>query len=232
MTNFKVAILIIGSLIWNPNRKKWREERLQVERAIPVSAPIRYGRKSQSGTYTMVFSNASTLGWALAVPCQREVSTACELIEEAEELWAAERLRTRSSCISTDWGAVGLLLNPERPGLDEIRAGWSCRVKKEHKIYKCFKHGNNEKPSLDQEGMLSIDWSNTESGGPLGVDLLLATANKPSLKEDCSYANPQEIADAWNIAPNGPQYFCENRRAGIITAYDCQITEHLRHENA
>ena len=236
MTDFKVAILIIGSLIWNPRRKNWREERLHVDRAIPVSVPIRYGRKSRSGTYTMVFSNESRLGWALAVPCKSDVSTADQLVEEARELWAAERLRLKSNCMSTDWGAVALLLNPKldlnQTGLDEIRAGWLCRVKEEHKNYKCFKHGANEVPAVDQNGMLTIDWPKTESGDPLDVDLLLATANKPCLNSNGSYATPQEIADAWNRATNRPEYFCENRRVGITTADDCQITEHLRQEDA
>lgn len=235
MANFKVAILIIGSLIWNPDRKKWREERLQVERAIRVSAPIRYGRKSRSDTYTMVFSNESRLGWALAVPCQREVSTADQLVEEARELWTAERLRPKSNCMSTDWGAVALLLNPKldinQTGLDEIRAGWLCRVKEEYKNYKCFKHGDNEKRAVDQKGMLLIPWPQKGSGDPLDVDLLLATANEPSLTKG-SYATPQEIAAAWNRAPNRPEYFCENRRAGITTADDYHIMRYLGQDDA
>ena len=222
MEDFKVAILIIGSLIWEPSREKWRKNRLYVEQRVPVLAPIRYGRKSQSrcDTYTMVFSNESKLGWALAVPCQHKVSMAAQLVEEAEELWAAERLGTKSSCISSNWGAVGLLLNPERTDdLGEIKEGWSRRVREESKNYKCFKHGDNEKRSVDQKGMLLIPWPNTESGDPLNVDLLLATANQPSLTKG-SYATPQEIADAWNRAPKRLEYFCENRRVGITTADD------------
>ncbi len=236
MTDFKVAILIIGSLFWNPDREAWRQKRLQDGPGIPVSAPIRYGRKSLSGTYTMVFSNESRLGWALAVPCNSEVSTADQLVEEARELWAAERLRPKSNCMSTDWGAVALLLNPKldlnQTGLDEIRAGWLCRVKEEHKNYKCFKHGDNEKRAVDQKGMLTIDWPRTESGDLLAVDLLLATANQPCLNINGSYATPQEIAAAWNRAPNRPEYFCENRRVGITTADDDCIKRYLVQEDA
>ena len=247
MADFKVAILIIGSLIWDkrPHRKAWRRERLQDGPGIPVSAPIRYGRisTSRSCTYTMVFSNELNelvpprLGWVLAVPCQRKVSTADQLVEEAEELWVAEQSpRTDSPrpapiCISNDWGAVGLLLNPNRTGLDEIRAGWFRRVEEESQNYKYFKHGDNEKRAVDQKGMLLIPWPQKESGDPLDVDLLLATATEPSLTKG-AYATPQEIADAWNRAPNRLEYFCENRRVGITTADDCQITEHLRQEDA
>ena len=156
------------------------------------------------------------------------------MIEEAEELWAAERLEPRSSCISTDWGAVGLLLNPERPGLDEIKAGWLRRVKKEPQNYEGFKKGANERePAVDQEGMLSIDWPNPESGDLLDVDLLLAIATQPSLNNDCCYATPQEIAVAWNEAPKEKQeYFYKNRCVGITTADDDCIKRYLVQEDA
>ena len=99
------------------------------------------------------------------VSCRNEVSTTCELIEEAEELWAAEQ--------------------SEKPkALDSIS-----------KNYERFKHGNNETPAVNQEGMSSIPWPKTESGDPLNVDLLLATANQPSITKGC-YATPCEIAAA------------------------------------
>ena len=240
MANFKVAILIIGSLFWEeyPHRNKWRQERLLVEQRNPVSAPIRYGRISgkRSDTYTMVFSNELNepprLGWALAVPCRTEVSTVCELIKEAKELWAAEQSKKRNpGPISSDWGAVGLLLNPNGTGLDEIREGWSRRVEEESQNYKCFKHGDNEKRAVDQKGMLLIPWPQKGSGDPLDVDLLLATANEPSLTKG-SYATPQEIAAAWNRAREELEYFCGNLRAGITTADDDCIKSYLVQEDA
>ena len=71
----KFGVLIIGSLRWdNDNRKNWREERLDIDQAVTVGAPIRYGRRSSKRgcTFTMVFSNSCQpdhLGTALLVPC-------------------------------------------------------------------------------------------------------------------------------------------------------------------
>ena len=60
----KGAILIIGSLLWDPDknkeigfRKRWRDKRLIVKNKIHVKAPIRYGKLScNEKNYTMVFS--------------------------------------------------------------------------------------------------------------------------------------------------------------------------------
>lgn len=239
MANLNVAILIIGSLIWDkrPHREHWRRDRLQVGPGIPVSAPIRYGRISQerSNTYTMVFSNElvpSRLGWALVLPCRCTVSTADQLVNEAEALWAAEQSRpSTSGPISATWGAVGLLLNPNQTGLDDVRAGWSRRVEAERRHYEHFKHGANERPAVGPDGILSIPWPNAESGVPLNVDLLLATATAPCLNNG-SYATPQAIADAWNRAPKELRYFDENRRVGITTADDYRIMRYLGQEPA
>ena len=56
MAELNVGILIIGSLIWNPelHRERWRSSRLLCKKAIKVAAPIRYGRISKNKTFTMV----------------------------------------------------------------------------------------------------------------------------------------------------------------------------------
>jgi len=61
--------------------------------AQSVTAPIRYGRRSEmrGKTYTMVFSNAIGDGRAIAVRCAHPVSSIDDLISEAEHLWAAEQ---------------------------------------------------------------------------------------------------------------------------------------------
>lgn len=50
------GVLIIGSLLWDSEKERpaWRAARLDVAGAQTVTAPIRYGRLSES-RYTMVF---------------------------------------------------------------------------------------------------------------------------------------------------------------------------------
>lgn len=228
-----VAILIIGSLIWDQrdHRQAWRQKRLSVAAAIRVRSPIRYGRLSQGNTYTMVFSNGlvpAQLGWALAVPCRCGVHTLDHLVEEAEALWVAEQSNpSNPGPLAANWGAVGLLCNPKRRELDTLRAGWSARVASEHNIYKQFPHGDGEVPAVTPDGILTIPWPTTESGDSADVDFMLATATAPTLHKG-AYATPQEIAAAWQRAPARRRYFDENRRAGIATAFDDDILECLR----
>lgn len=232
MANLNVAILIIGSLIWgkHEHRESWRRDRLQVGPGIPVWAPIRYGRLSSSRTYTMVFSNEllpSRLGWALVMPCRCTVSTADQLVNEAEILWAAEQSNlAKPGPISADWGAVGLMINPKQTADDDIKAGWLRRVESERQHYEGFSHAENEEPAVDPSGILSIPWPMPESGAPLNVDILLATATQPCV-DGGFYATPQVIAEAWNRAPKEQRYFDENRRAGITTADDYCIMKYL-----
>src|SRR5437762_2828581 len=121
-----VAILTIGSLFWSAkdHRQAWRQHRLAVADATRVRAPIRYGRKSTGSGYTMVFSCGlltAQFGWALAVPCRAVVDTFAQLMEEAEALWAAEQKNPQCK-LAASWGAVGLLGNPNRTGLDSLTA--------------------------------------------------------------------------------------------------------------
>src|ERR1700722_16557381 len=92
--SLSVGVLIIGSLLWDPEpeRTAWRNRRLQMANSLPVAAPIRYGRKSTSrgDTYTMVFSRGCPAGQAVVVPCASKVSRSEDLITEAEYLRAAE----------------------------------------------------------------------------------------------------------------------------------------------
>jgi len=232
-----VAILIIGSLIWDrrEHRESWRRDRLKAGPGIPVVAPIRYGRISteRSKTYTMVFSNdllPARTGWAVVMPCRRTVSTADQLVTEAQALWAAEqRSRSTAGPLSAKWGAVGLLPNPKLTGLEEIQAGWARRVAEERR-YAQFPRANNEQAAVSPDGILTIPWPTGESDVPLEMDLLIATATVPCL-QDGSYAAPEAIAEAWKRAPKEQRYFDENRRAGITTADDYRIMKYLCHES-
>lgn len=228
-----VSILIIGSLIWkqSEHRQSWRQTRLTVQAATRVRAPIRYGRRSRkTKTYSMVFSNSllpTETGYALAVPCRCAVHTLGQLMEEAEALWAAEQSDWAiPGPLAADWGAVGLLPNPNRTGLDVLTAGWSARIANERPIYRAFPHGNGEAPAVTPRGSLSIPWPTTEKGEALDVDFLLATANKPTL-DGGAYATPQVVGAAWQKAPDHRNYFDENQRHGIVTAFDADILRFL-----
>jgi hypothetical protein len=154
------------------------------------------------------------------------VSTEDQLVSEAQALWAAEQTKpSKPGPISATWGAVGLLLNPEQCAND-IKAGWSRRVEAERQYYAGFRHAVHEQPAVGSDGILSIPWPITESGAPLNVDALLATATVPTLT-DGSYATPQAIAEAWKKAPKEQEYFDENRRVGITTADDYSIINYL-----
>jgi hypothetical protein len=56
-TELRAGILIIGSLFWDASRQTWREERLHMAASEDVTAPIRYGRRSENRgkTYDGVF---------------------------------------------------------------------------------------------------------------------------------------------------------------------------------
>jgi hypothetical protein len=80
---------------------------------------------------------------------------------------------------------------------------------------------------VDDRGTLLIRWPDLPAGGPVPVDLLLATSNDP----ETIYPTVQEIANAWKCEPDNErrgEYFCRNRENGIYTFQDHAIEELLR----
>ena len=230
LPGFNIGILIIGSLFWSDkaHRVRWREERLVTEKVMRVEAPIRYGRQSRSGWFTMILSNTLSPereGTALVVPCKYPATTAEALILEGEALWAAEQKEERpmGPISHRNWGAVGLLCNPARTGmLAELRAAWANRVTTEREAYRTFPSALGESPVLSDEGMLTIQWPRSADR----FDFLLATANHPKPFADRTYPSAVTIAEAWREAGDR-HYFDENRRVGIGTADDDQISNYL-----
>lgn len=231
---FNIGILIIGSLFWSQkaHRVRWRAERLMTDNAIKVKAPIRYGRQSSSGWFTMILSNALTPGregTALVVPCRYPATTAEALIREAEALWAAEQKKERpiGPISHRSWGAVGLLCNPARSVmLSDLRAAWANRVRTEREAYRTFPSAIGEPPVVSDEGMLTIQWPRSADR----FDFLLATANHPKPFADRTYPDAVTIAEAWRETGDR-HYFDENRRVGIETADDGQISNYLNKTN-
>ena len=242
-----IGVIIVGSLYWDdqPHRKKWRNDRLQMGKAIGAKLPIRYGRRSQSrgNTYTMVFSNGHQLGQAKAVPCARSVSCLEELIDEAECLWAAEQPSNQNpdkkKRLSEKWGCIALLAHPsfqKTPGQELLRQlldGWAKRVSLEGN----YDDKNYNEPDgrclVDNRGILQIPWPDrTDGSGPLPFDIVLATATTPTPdSETQDYHSASAVAQAWKSDKNGhDKYFWRNRQHGIHTFQDEEIAKQLRAE--
>lgn len=85
-----------------------------------------------------------------------------------------------------------------------------------------------EAPIVNTQGILQIDWPRLlGSSDPVPLDLLLATANEPSLEGDAHcYPSVETIAVAWKrSSEEAPQdkresYFWENKKARITTFED------------
>lgn len=213
----KVGILIIGSLLWDSERRRpeWREHRLDMASVRTVTAPIRYGRlsgKGQGFTYTMVFSRSAGTGHAVVVCSTREVSTPADLVAEAEALWKAEQPGAASRRIADYWGSVALLCNPDRTISEEMLKAWAERVAQEPG-YGNVSYTQAEGRLINQNGLLLIDWPRLVEGGePVPLDLLLATANDPEISATRpNYPNVTQIAGAWNAAASRyAEYFWNN----------------------
>jgi hypothetical protein len=232
------GILIIGSLLWDAERGRpaWREARLDMASVETVTAPIRYGRLSGKGrgyTYTMVFSRSAGTGHAAVVHCARDVSTAADLIGEAQALWKAEQPGAATGRIADYWGCVALLCNPDRRIPEDIHKAWADRVGKEPDYGKVTQT-QTEGRLIDENGLLLIDWPTlVDRGEPVKLDLLLVTANDPEISAtNPSYPTVDKIAGAWNEAASKyAEYFWKNTDNGITTFQDDEIRAQLRPRN-
>jgi hypothetical protein len=210
-----VGVLIIGSLLWDPDRGAWRNARLRMENASLVRAPIRYGRRSErrGNTYTMVFSRLCEPGQAKVIQCAALVSSARDLITEAEHLWAAERNDVVRRRISGSWGCVALLPHPDRDIPRDLLRGWANRVA-EDRNYGNIPQTLEEGRLVSTDGILQIPWPTfVDSNAPVPLDLLLATATHPTLTgSPSSYPSVDAIANAWNADRNNHvEYFVSVR---------------------
>jgi hypothetical protein len=224
-------------------RTRWRNDRF-VKNAdeYRLRVPIRYGRKSSNrgNTFTMVFSPefGTRLGTAKAIRCKRDVTSIAELTAEAMELWVAESNETHRGKVSASWGCVALLIHsnfligPDREERANLLASWAKRVARE-KTYGQGRFSARDKEiaggKVIVDGRLQIPWPMLVEGGPVPLDLLLATVTDPQIgasgKSD--YPSPKNIAEGWNRAPHYAYYFLNNRLAGLETAEDADIGKFL-----
>ena len=238
----KIGVLIVGSLYWDLEspRPRWRAERLDCAHQERVRVPIRYGRRSttRGNSYTMVVSptlGADEFGTAIAVPYH-----SCNLVEEAQELWAAEDNSNDAPTgrISAGFGCVALLENPVHRLPDELRKAWTDRIEREEDYKTPKRMDGEDRDVVDPcSGFLTIDWPRTEDGPPLGWSALLVTATSPKGPRQSSrrHPSPREIAEAWNISEDRDSrsrrtvdYFWKNRKNGITTHQDPEIGARLR----
>ena len=230
----KMGVLMIGSLYWScdPEREKWRNERLVKDAQVRVKAPIRYGRFSTlPRSYTMVFSvglGPAQFGNAIVLPFLKKITCIDHVIREAQHLWGAERNGKPSESISGTWGCIALLPNERGRIPAKIVADWKEYVAGV-KSYPALKSEDGEDPAVDASGILGIGWPKTSGGCDLDFDALLAAATNPCIDEEGRYPTVQQIADAWMKPPGNEQisYFVNNRANGITTAQDEEIADLL-----
>ena len=235
--DMRVGILIIGSLFWDWShiRCRWRQERLCCSQRRVVTAPIRYGKKARKrgNTYTMVFSRSAGQGKALVVPANAECSKPEHLLHEARCLWAAERDVEEIEGICADWGKVCLLANPKTDPKDVLLKAWSSHIAELGAAYSALPAATDEQPVLDHRtGLALFGWpQDVEINEDLsGFDLLLMTANSPTLTGG-QYDSVQQIAAAWRKdTADNVVYFYNNRNVGITTFEDDDIQQFLRSE--
>ena len=211
----KVGILVIGSLYWRnePARESWRKSRLQTDDRILVKVPIRYGRKSKSGTYTMTFGPESSSGIAIVLPCRERGLSDQQLQLEAEALWGAEvNSAPAKNAIAKEWGCVGALFR-DRQRNAQLVAAWTN-----------FFRGSKGTPTgpVDADGLFNLPWPQRVDGRELDFDVLLATSNR-----ETDTPAPNQIAQAWMEHDGAEEYFFENVKHGIRTADDAAIWKRM-----
>lgn len=147
------------------------------------------------GTYTMTLSGSAEMGTAYAVPFRQRIHSFPELETEVRALAAAEGFEDVERW--PGWGVVSLNTRDAiaAPLVSDIVNHWAKSFREHVGASRVQEvHGPDEEPQVDAQGYLTIEWPRKRDGGdPLDFDLLLATANVPSLRGN-RYASPPEIA--------------------------------------
>jgi hypothetical protein len=224
--NLSGGVIIIGSLLWEDSdgRNDWRRACLKpVDERRSAPLKICYGRKSRKRdcTYTMIFSNHQTteLGRGFIVAFLKSIESFEALKEQALELAKAEGIWKREpALLANEWGAVGLLLNPEFERKDDakaemIRSRWTETFRQYSRQFDHSQHRvENEQPIIDECGFLKIEWIAEMND----FHFLIGTPTVPDPKRPLE---EKEIAQRM-IVNEYRTYFDENRKSGISTFQD------------
>lgn len=204
---------------------------MEVDSLVRVPIRIRYGRKSssRSNTFTMVFSNVSSVGHgsAIVIPFNEKLKSFRSLEKQALAMSRAEGIwRNGESTLNCPWGAVGLLINPSLEssgGLKVIKERW-------RNIYSKYEFDNSmfnlegETELISEDGFLNLEWTQEMSA----FDFILATITQPNPRR---LIDVSEIAEAINQSKYD-QYFLKNIENGIRTFQDSLILEKLTTKDA
>jgi hypothetical protein len=230
---FNGGVIIIGSLLWEDKggRGEWRRRYLKpVNERCPVPLRICYGRKSRTRecTYTMIFSNHRTtgVGQGCILKFLKRVDSFEAIKEQALQLARAEHIwRKEPPLLACEWGAVGLLVNPEferedNTNAEMIRSQWTETFRQhsrrfDHSQYRI----EDEDPMIDERGFLKIEWIAEMND----FHFLIGTPTVPDPKRPL---NEKEIAQRM-IVNEYRTYFDTNRDRGISTFQDEQILKWL-----
>lgn len=230
----KIGVLVIGSLLWDKKDKRevWRRKRLKIKNKIHVKVPIRYGRISNGGTYTMTFSkelnSINKLGTSFIIPIINPSIKSTKGIEfYARRLSEAEKENDSRLCKGNKekWCTIGLLFNPNFNEEKKIIIlnWWKKLVNNDGGLedYKEYKVGQ-ENSILSDKGEILLGWlqSVDKNNQPEinNYDVILATCTKPN----CNiYPNVKQIRK--RIRTDTRKYFYNNIINGITTFQDREI---------
>jgi hypothetical protein len=234
--NLKGGVLIIGSLLWQDDRdskddgirKRWRENRLDLDKSITVSLPIRYGRfsgseKKGNQTYTMVFDSSlpnEKFGKAKVVPFKRSITNWEQLQDEVRALLEAEGNGISFIKGNDAWCicCIAFNKNVSKEKKNDVFDKWSQALSENQSGSKYFSQ-NPASYSCTSQGELEIPWPVELKG----LDFLIATSTQSRNRNGISELTIQEIADH---VPNR-EYLKPNISHGITTYQDDEILKAL-----
>ena len=239
----KGGALIIGSLLWqvyvgrenNNTRQDWRDNRLDISSKIKVKTPIRYGRVSGGGIYTITFSNScrgKNIGTGFVVPFRNNPLTNInQLLTEAEQISVAEGMNKTfiSSNSEGPWCVLGILFNKTKilqADKNNIKIWWQERLRSDPDFYNfdClnFRIGS-EKNCILSNGQLNIPWpivvNSTDNKELDSYDFVIATATLPTKPKYPSVSILSENI----MADTERKYFLNNYEYKIRTFQDERV---------
>lgn len=247
------GVIIIGSLLWqdslicnnNDNiRKNWRLNNLGKDyelSKILVYLPIRYGRYSNNGLYTMVFSNDcsknSKLGIGYVIPfITNPLHYFWEIECQARKMSKAEGMNGKFVGNTNNiWSTMGIIFNDSKiskPDKDYLLKQWSEKLKKDGGGNDAddYKIGQEES-CITSDGELNINMPKIvykrDQKRLNKLDFLIATSTKPKHENGKrEYPDYKEIVESVknDIVRH---YFINNVKQNIRTFEDNEILVRL-----